>query len=92
MKFNKLALMFVILGVVFFMNGIHTIDAAWNLQYIEAKTHTQYLDLNYFGNGFEKAELYRQGIMVTFAGFLLALMGALYLSRTEAYIKRERNR
>jgi hypothetical protein len=69
---NKLALMMMVVGIVFFMVGMNGIDNAWNLP-------STWMDTNYFGDMFSKEALYVQSMMTANAGFLLTVLSSFFL-------------
>jgi hypothetical protein len=75
---NFFALLLVI-GAVFFMVGMHNIDNAWNMGYVEHATGIQLFDSASLGSPMDKDSLYNAGIMITFFGFLISIASALFL-------------
>ena len=78
MTWRKVPLVCLIIGVVFFMAGLHGIDNAWNMQYIECVNGGNYMDSSLIGYSYGKGDLYRNSVMVVFIGFFISAVSALF--------------
>lgn len=69
--------MFLVVGIMLFMVGMHGMDNAWNLAYVREKAGGVWTDSAFFGNSLSPPELYSRCVMVTFAGFLVSVLSGL---------------
>lgn len=72
-KFTKLAnMLLVFMFSLWFYIGLHNIDNAWNLRYVEMVLDEDYwwVDLNTFGHGFNANQIYVIGFIMTIIGFI----------------------
>lgn len=79
---NFIAFIFCVLGIVFFMVGMHGIDNAWNLP-------LNWYDQNLLGHPFTRDQLYSQSIIVVFLGFLLTVFSIPHLSRSNRKVTKQ---
>lgn len=68
--------LFVIIGVLFF-TGIHNIDNAWNMKYIEGITGMSLWDCTLAESCYEPSDAYGLGLILTWMSFALALVCGL---------------
>jgi len=78
---NLFSAILLILGIITFMVGIHSIDNAWNLVYVNKITGDEFIDQNMFGGQFTPNMLYNQGVQMCFAGFIMSLLGAITIDK-----------
>ena len=78
---NLFSAILLILGIITFMVGLHSIDNAWNLVYVNKVTGSEFIDQNMFGGTFTPNMLYNQGVGMCFAGLIMSLLGAITIDK-----------
>lgn len=83
MNWNKLsfilAIVLVVLGVSVFMTGLHDIDNAWNMKYVELQG-MKLVDNNLLLSDVDPNSLYSLGIVIVFIGFILTIIAIISAS------------
>lgn len=69
------------IGIMFFMVGMHGIDNAWNLAYVKSVSGGSWFDSSFFLI-MSPAELYSRSLMTVFFGFFLSVVSAMAVSRS----------
>lgn len=72
MNMNELVVMLLVVGLCLFFIGMHDIDNAWNMS-------STCWDSDLLGNLYTRAELYKLGLALCFAG-VIGLVSAVFLS------------
>jgi hypothetical protein len=67
---------FLVVGVIFFMVGMHGIDNGWNSAYVSRAVGGEWADSSFFLT-FTPSEIYIISVMVTFAGFIISVLSGL---------------
>lgn len=83
-KITKLGYMLLIfLFSLCFYIGLHNIDNAWNLRYVQMVLDNDYwwIDLNTFGHGFSANQVYVIGFIMSVVGFLGVAFSMYLLGR-----------
>lgn len=68
-------LYFIVLGIIIFMSGYHTVDTAWNMKSLGNGTY----DVNSFGTVQSANQLYSNGLYELLLGFVMAVFAAISL-------------
>lgn len=76
---NIIFVVIMIIGVFAFVSGLHGIDNAWNIKYINYQTGREFIDYTVFGYGRTADEIYNQSILLAVAGFYISVIAALCL-------------
>lgn len=78
---NRTAVFFIIIGVLLFAMGYHSIDTAWNMHTVNRDFNASYVDVSLGRNViYTPAEAYRQGCVWIFYGFVAAIYGCLWVN------------
>ena len=77
--FNVVYFLMVLIGCIFIIMGLHSIDNSVNMHYIEYKYNTHLEDNNSFGNGVSANMLYNFGILKIIFGTLILSLGSFCL-------------
>jgi hypothetical protein len=75
---QPLWIVFLVIGVLFFMVGMHGIDNGWNLAYVQNAVGGEWFDSSYLIT-MTPLEVYNRSVMVTFAGFLVSVLSGLMI-------------
>jgi hypothetical protein len=72
-------ILLLVLGTIFFMVGLHGIDNAWNLSYVENVSGGEWTDSSLFGGALSGGQLYSQSVLLTLVGFMIAVIAAIMI-------------
>lgn len=75
---QALWIIFLVIGVMFFMVGMHGIDNGWNSAYVRQAVGGEWVDSSFFAT-LIPSEIYSRSVMVTFAGFIVSIMSGLMI-------------
>ena len=76
---NKTAVFLLMLSTFWFAMGIHGVDTAWNMKYVEYVTKEQLLDQTVYGVLAEKNSIYQNGLSAIYVGFVFSVLASLYI-------------
>jgi hypothetical protein len=78
---TQILLAFAILtGTVLFVTGLHGIDNAWNMKYMNHMTGDEFIDFTLAGDGKTADAVYGQSVLLCMAGFFATMLAALYFN------------
>lgn len=77
MSLQLFLIVLLVIGVIIFMTGLHGIDNAWNLAYVEKSTGIEWFDQTLFGHGMSPGEMYNQSLYMTIVGFIISVVSAV---------------
>ena len=78
---NYLFLMIYILSIIAFFTGLHNIDNAWNMRYIESKFNTTLCDKALSGKCYSAVEAYQIGfhrVLLSESALMMMLILCIY--------------
>jgi hypothetical protein len=76
----RFALLTMVIGTFIFVMALHNIDQSHNMSYL-ADNGIYLVDQSAFGGIlYTKDDLYRNGVMMLIAGFLVSMASAIYLT------------
>jgi hypothetical protein len=64
-------------GMILFMSGMHGVDIAWNMDYLEENFNLSFYDSNYLGQVRNAGEIYTQSMFSIMAGFVVSIISGM---------------
>jgi len=74
----------LVLGVVAILTGLHNIDNAWNIAYIQTNFGLVLNDSNAIGHTFNASALYNLGVILVMSGMFISVLSGFELGRRYA--------